>query len=60
MIADTEDNLQKSAYKLNRLITEYGLTVSVQKTKSMAFNTLRTGYENSRFWRFFFTTVKDR
>ena len=36
-IADTEDNLQKAAYKLNQIITEYGLTVSVQKTKSMAF-----------------------
>jgi hypothetical protein len=32
IIADTEDNLQKAAHKLNRLITEYGLTVSVQKT----------------------------
>ena len=37
IIADTEDNLQKAARKLNRLITEYGLTISVQKTKSMAF-----------------------
>jgi len=36
-IADTEDNLQKAAYKLNQIITEYGLTISVQKTKSMAF-----------------------
>src|SRR5215469_7400621 len=37
LIADTEDNLQKAAHKLNRLITEYGLTISIQKTKSMAF-----------------------
>jgi hypothetical protein len=37
IIADTEDNLQKAAHKLHRLITEYGLTISVQKTKSMAF-----------------------
>ena len=37
LIADTEDNLQKAAYKLNHIITEYGLTISVQKTKSMAF-----------------------
>jgi len=37
MIADTEDNVQKAAHKLNQIITEYGLTVSVQKTKSMAF-----------------------
>jgi hypothetical protein len=35
--ADTEDNLQKAAHKLNRLITEYSLTISVQKTKSVAF-----------------------
>ena len=35
--ADTEDNLQKAAHKLNQIITEYGLTVFVQKTKSMAF-----------------------
>jgi len=37
IIADTEDNLQKSAHKLNQIITEYGLTVSLEKTKSMAF-----------------------
>jgi len=37
VIADTEDNLQKAAHKLNCLITQYGLTISVQKTKSMAF-----------------------
>ena len=29
-------NLQKAAHKLNQIITEYGLTISVQKTKSMA------------------------
>jgi hypothetical protein len=33
IVADTEDNLQKAAHKLNRLITECGLTISVQKTK---------------------------
>jgi transcription initiation factor TFIIIB Brf1 subunit/transcription initiation factor TFIIB len=37
IIADTEDNLQKAAHKLNRLITKYGLTTSVQKTKLIAF-----------------------
>ena len=37
IIADTEFNLQKVAHKLNQIITEYGLTISVQKTKSMAF-----------------------
>jgi len=37
-MADTEDNLQKAALKLNQIITEYGLTISVQKKKkSMAF-----------------------
>jgi len=35
--ADREDNLQSAAHKLNQIITEYGLTISVQKTKSMAF-----------------------
>jgi adenylate kinase family enzyme len=34
-IADTEDNLQKAVHKLNQIITEYGLTISVQKTKLM-------------------------
>ena len=37
IIADTEDKLQKVAHKLNQIITEYGLTVSVQKKKSMTF-----------------------
>jgi len=37
IIADTEDNLQKAVHKLNQIITEYGLTISAQKTKSMAF-----------------------
>jgi len=37
IIADREDNLQRAAHKLNQIITEYGLTISVQKTKSMSF-----------------------
>ena len=37
IIADTKDNLQKAAHKLNQIITECGLIVSAQKTKSMAF-----------------------
>jgi len=37
IIADTKDNLQKAAHELNQIITEYGLTTSAQKTKSMAF-----------------------
>ena len=44
-ISSTEDSLQKTAHKLNEIITEYGLTVSVQKTKWMAFkgrDTVRT------------------
>jgi len=35
--ADTEDNIQKAVHKLNQIITECGLTISVQKTKSMVF-----------------------
>jgi predicted rRNA methylase YqxC with S4 and FtsJ domains len=31
IIADREDNVQRAAYKLNQIITEYGLTISVQK-----------------------------
>jgi len=37
IMGDTEDKLLKAAHKLNQIITEYGLTVSVEKTKSMAF-----------------------
>jgi len=33
VIADTEDNLQKSAHKLNQIITEYGLTVICTENK---------------------------
>ena len=36
IIADREDNLHRAAHKLNQIITEYGLTISVQKTKTMA------------------------
>jgi hypothetical protein len=37
IISNTDYNLQKAAHKLNQIITEYGLTISAQKTKSMAF-----------------------
>ena len=33
----TASRLGVTAYKLNQIITEYGLTISVQKTESMAF-----------------------
>jgi len=36
-ISNTEDNLQKAAYKLYQIITEQDLILSVQKTKVMAF-----------------------
>jgi predicted GTPase len=36
IISNTEDNLQKAVHKLNTVITEHGLNISVQKTKSMA------------------------
>jgi hypothetical protein len=35
--AEREDDLQKAGRKLKQIITEHGLTISVQKTKSMAF-----------------------
>jgi hypothetical protein len=37
IISNTENNLQKADHKLNQILTEYGLTMSVQKTKSMKF-----------------------
>jgi len=37
IIGNTEYTLQKAAYKLNQIITEYGLIIAVQKTESMAF-----------------------
>jgi Reverse transcriptase (RNA-dependent DNA polymerase). len=37
IISNTEDNLQKAAYKLNKIITGHGLTTSVKKTKLKAF-----------------------
>jgi transcription initiation factor TFIIIB Brf1 subunit/transcription initiation factor TFIIB len=37
IISNTEDNLQKAVHKLNQIITEYDLSISVQKTNSMAF-----------------------
>jgi hypothetical protein len=38
MISNTEDNLQKAAYKLNQIITEHGLSTSVQRTNLVEFN----------------------
>ena len=40
IISNTEDNLQKAIFKLNNLITEYGLSISTNKTKTMAFKGL--------------------
>jgi PII-like signaling protein len=37
VISDTEDNLQKSVYELNGIITEHSLTLSARKTKLMTF-----------------------
>jgi hypothetical protein len=37
VIADREDNLKRAAHKLNQIITEYGLTISEQKTKLIEF-----------------------
>ena len=33
MISNSEDNLQKAAYKLNQIIAEHGLAISAQKSK---------------------------
>jgi hypothetical protein len=35
--SDTEDNLLTTVYKLNKIITEYGLKISTDKSKEMAF-----------------------
>jgi hypothetical protein len=32
----------------------------IDQLRTGYFLTLRSGYENSRLWRFFFTAVKDR
>jgi hypothetical protein len=37
IIFNTDDNLQKPAYKLNKIITKHGLTTPVHKTKLMVF-----------------------
>jgi hypothetical protein len=33
---DSEDNLQTAIYKLHKIITEYGLTMSTDKSKVMS------------------------
>ena len=35
IISNTEDNLQKAAYKLNQIIGAHGFTISAQKIKLM-------------------------
>jgi hypothetical protein len=35
--SDTEDNLLTTVYKLNKIITEYGLNISTDKSKEMEF-----------------------
>lgn len=37
IISDSEDNLQISCYKLNNILKDYGLTISTEKSKVMAF-----------------------
>jgi hypothetical protein len=36
MLSNTEGDLQKAVYKLNKIITEHNVTISVGKTKLMA------------------------
>ena len=60
VIADTEDNVQKAAHKLNQIISEYGLTISVKKIgKAVPLQAWR-GPEGSRKLRFpDFMTAQD-
>jgi hypothetical protein len=37
IISNTDYNSQRAAYKLNQIITEYCLAISVQKTKLVTF-----------------------
>lgn len=37
IISNTEDNLQKAEHNLDQIIRAHSLTISVQKTKSVAF-----------------------
>jgi len=37
IISNSEDSLQKTAYKFNQIIIEHCLTISVQKTKLTVF-----------------------
>jgi len=37
LISNTEDKLQKAAYKLNQIIPEHGSIISMQTTKMMIF-----------------------
>jgi hypothetical protein len=37
IMSDSEDNLQTAICKLNKIITDYGLTLSTDKSKVMAF-----------------------
>ena len=43
MLFKTEENLQETAYKLNQIITEWVLTISVQKTELMALKERQKG-----------------
>jgi hypothetical protein len=37
VISHLEDELQKSTHKLNKLINKYGMKISTEKIKTMAF-----------------------
>jgi flagellin-specific chaperone FliS len=37
IMSDSIDNLQTAIYKLNKIITEYGLTITTDKSKLIAF-----------------------
>jgi hypothetical protein len=37
IMSDSEDNFQTAIYKLNKIITDYSLTISTDKSKVIAF-----------------------
>jgi len=37
IISDNEDTLQRALHELNKIILDYNIEISIQKTKNMAF-----------------------
>jgi hypothetical protein len=47
IIADSEDKLHFASHKLNKILRKYGLTISVEKSKVMAFRGREPKKQNS-------------